>query len=207
MYPKLSCGQRLKGLSVIDYQKIADSVKHFEALKYTRIEAPWWVSQEISAITKPKDAHPDYFIPENRKSLVASGEQSLLYTANKGRLPKGRWLTVTPCFRNESIGVLNKKCFIKTELMITDVVTETARDLMISDAMEFFKKQVPNPDLLDLICIDNYGEISYDITYDSIELGSYGIRSCEFLDWIYGTGCAEPRLSRAISISARKRNV
>jgi len=35
----------------------------------------------------------------------------------------------------------------------------------------------------------------YDITYKDIELGSYGIRHCEFLDWIFGTGCAEPRLS------------
>lgn len=35
----------------------------------------------------------------------------------------------------------------------------------------------------------------YDITYKGIELGSYGMRKCEFLEWVYGTGCAEPRLS------------
>lgn len=184
---------------MIDYQKIADSIKFFETMSYTRIEAPWWVSPEISNITKPKDAG-NYYIPVNRKCLVASGEQSLLYTANKGRLPKGRWLTVTPCFRNESIGILSKKCFIKTELMITDQVTETARDLMISDAMEFFTKQVPNKNLLTVIKTED----GYDINYDGIEVGSYGIRSCEFLDWVYGTGCAEPRLSRAIKISQRK---
>jgi hypothetical protein len=34
-----------------------------------------------------------------------------------------------------------------------------------------------------------------DIEFAGIELGSYGIRSCDFLDWVYGTGVAEPRLS------------
>jgi len=32
------------------------------------------------------------------------------------------------------------------------------------------------------------------------ELGSYGIRSCEFLDWIYATGVAEPRFSSLINL-------
>jgi len=36
---------------------------------------------------------------------------------------------------------------------------------------------------------------SYDIEFNGIELGSYGIRECEYLSWIYATGCAEPRLS------------
>lgn len=31
-----------------------------------------------------------------------------------------------------------------------------------------------------------------------IELGSYGIRTCDYLEYIYGTGCAEPRLSQTI---------
>ena len=41
-------------------------------------------------------------------------------------------------------------------------------------------------------------DIGYDITINGEELGSYGIRKCEFLKWIYGTGCAEPRLSTLI---------
>lgn len=185
---------------MIDYQKIADSVKFFQEVGYTRIEAPWWVSLEISGITKPKDANAEYYIPENRKCLVASGEQSLLYTANKGRLPPGKWLTVTPCFRNESIGILSKKCFMKTELMITDEVNNRTLNKIIMDATEFFKSQVPDEKLL----VTEATPEGYDITYAGIEVGSYGIRSCEFLDWVYGTGCAEPRLSRAINIAHRK---
>ena len=37
--------------------------------------------------------------------------------------------------------------------------------------------------------------LSGDITADGIELGSYGVRECEFVRWIYGTGLAEPRFS------------
>lgn len=32
------------------------------------------------------------------------------------------------------------------------------------------------------------------------ELGSYGIRECEYLKWIYATGCADPRLSKIINL-------
>ena len=39
-------------------------------------------------------------------------------------------------------------------------------------------------------------DIGYDIEYNKVELGSYGIRENEYLTWIYGTGCAEPRLSK-----------
>ena len=40
--------------------------------------------------------------------------------------------------------------------------------------------------------------LSFDITYKDVELGSYGIRKCDFLTWIYGTGLAEPRLTRVM---------
>jgi len=35
---------------------------------------------------------------------------------------------------------------------------------------------------------------------EGYELGSYGIRECEFLTWIYGTACAEPRTSKLITL-------
>lgn len=190
---------------MINYHLIANSVDFYEKLGYARIEAPWWVSKEILNITKPSDTGPDFYIPENKKCLVASGEQGLLYTANKGRLPKGRYLTVTPCFRNESIGILSKKCFIKTELMITDDVSEASFYKIMNDALTYFKTVVPDPKLLTMQSSDDKTHLNMDILYDGIEIGSYGIRSCEFLDWVYGTGCAEPRLSRAIEISRRNR--
>lgn len=40
--------------------------------------------------------------------------------------------------------------------------------------------------------------VSYDIEYKGVELGSYGIRECSFLKWIYGTGIAENRTSNLL---------
>jgi hypothetical protein len=186
---------------MIDYRKLADSLDFYENLGYKRIEAPWWVSQEIMNITAPKDKVTDYYLPANKKTLVASGEQSFLYTAVKGRLPKGRYQTVTPCFRDESIGITHKKCFMKNELIITDRVDQDMLRKVIEQAEDFFKTQVPDVDKLKVVQTDQ----GYDIEYGGIEIGSYGIRSCEFLDWIYATGCAEPRLTRAIVINEKRK--
>lgn len=184
---------------MIDYGKIAKAVEFYSKhMGYTRVEAPWWVSEEIVNITKPGDAFGNYFIPENRKCLVASGEQSFLYMANKGRLPAGKYITVTPCFRNESIGLLSKKCFIKAELINTQKVDRATLDDMIGEAHDFLVHVVPNHKLIKLV---QTSDDSYDLEYDGIEVGSYGIRRREFLEWVYGTGCAEPRLTRAIKMS------
>lgn len=182
---------------MIDYRKLADSVDFYADKGYVRIEAPWWVSKEILDITTPPDIKQVYYLPTNKKCLVASGEQSFLYTAAKGRLPSGKYQTVTPCFRDESIGILSKKCFMKNELIITTDTLPATLDQAIQDSLSFFKTQVPNTSLLEVVKTD----IGYDITYGGIEVGSYGIRHCQFLDWIYATGCAEPRLTRAIAIS------
>ena len=79
---------------MIDYKIIAESISFYEKKGYSRIEAPWWVSEEILKLTAPKGVG-HYHIPKNNKCLVASGEQSFLYRANKGRLPKGKFQTTT----------------------------------------------------------------------------------------------------------------
>lgn len=186
----------------IDYLKIAKAEKFYSKRNYKKIDAPWWVSEEISKLTKPEGMQ-EFSIKENNKVLVASGEQSFLYMANKGRLIDGQYLTTTPCFRADSIGRLHKKCFLKTELIKTDIVNSKELEKMISIAYKFFLKYF-NKNQLQIIQTDKYAfDIELITNHDklnNIELGSYGIRSCEFLEWIYGTGCAEPRLSRAIQM-------
>jgi len=185
---------------MIDYEVLANANKFYESKGYIRVEAPWWVSQEIMNITKPEDQdQPNYFIPENRKCLVASGEQSFLYMAAKDRLPSGRYQTTTPCFRNESISGQSKKCFMKTELIITDKPDTPNLLALIEDAMEYFKFELWCAEVTaePLKLVDT--EDGFDIEYNGIELGSYGIRECNFLKWIYGTGVAEPRFSKAIN--------
>lgn len=184
---------------MIDYRKIADAIEFYKARGYTYIETPWTVSENIDNITKPAD-RPHMQLKHNNKCLVASGEQSFLYLFAKDYLPKGKYQTVTPCFRYEPYDGLHSKCFMKNELIITDDVTEENLRKVINDAKEFFSKYIN----VKVECIlDTYNKLSpmtYDIVTEDgeIELGSYGIRTCGFLKWIYGTGVAEPRLSKAI---------
>jgi hypothetical protein len=71
---------------------------------------------------------------------------------------------------------------------------------MIDQSLSFFKSVVPHKELVQVVPIldDTDNVLQYDIQYNGIELGSYGIRSCDFLEWIYGTAIAEPRLTLAI---------
>jgi hypothetical protein len=82
---------------------------------------------------------------------------------------------------------------MKNELIITDNVNQQALVEITDVALQFFSNYLPKNDL----SIVSEG-FNFDIHYKNIELGSYGIRTCEFLTWIYGTGCAEPRLSKII---------
>jgi hypothetical protein len=177
---------------MINYSIIADSIEFYEKEGFKRVEAPWTVTQATLDITKPVGA-TSFTIQEKDKSLVASGEQSFLYLYTKGFLPLGQFQTVTPCFRDDKFDALHTKYFIKNELIKTDSVTESDLYFVIDTAMEFFERWMGTGVVSELT-----GDYTYDILYKGIELGSYGIRKCDFLTWIYGTGVAEPRMTRTM---------
>jgi len=83
---------------------------------------------------------------------------------------------------------------MKNELIIAGSSKSEDLEKIIETAFSFFKGEVPNSELLSIVKTEQ----GFDINYGNIEIGSYGIRSCSFLDWIYGTGLAEPRFSRAL---------
>lgn len=178
---------------MIDYGKIDDCIKHYESKGYVRIETPWTVTPQIGDLTKPEGADDIRLHHNDNKVLVASGEQSFLYLYNKGFLPKGKFQTVTPCFRSDSFGPFHTKYFIKNELIITDEVSTKKLDEMVMMVKDHLDEAYQVP-----FYILPTTPTAYDILLDDIEIGSYGIRSCPFLDWIYGTGIAEPRLSKAL---------
>lgn len=177
----------------IDYRKIGAAQEFYEKRGFTILDAPWWATRDIVKLTFAEE--PGFFLPHSNKYLVASAEQSFLYLAAKGLLPKGSHQATTPCFRYEPQGSLHRKCFIKTELIKTDDVSELVLEKMIAEAMEFFSKFLPASELSVEKTKAFKADINFDILCGGRELGSYGIRSCQFLDWVYGTGCAEPRLS------------
>lgn len=176
---------------MIDYKNIQLSIDYYKLHNFSRIESPWTVTPYISGLTKPSDKI-DYKLEHNKKVLVASGEQSFLYLYLKGFLPKGRYQSVTPCFRDEIFDLTHTKYFMKNELIDTLHVNEENLMIVVGTCFEFFKKNLK--DSKDLMVVKT-SDTSYDIEYKGIELGSYGIRSCDFLEWIYGTGIAEPRFS------------
>jgi hypothetical protein len=59
--------------------------------------------------------------------------------------------------------------------------------------MNFFATHV-EPERLNII---QTSETNWDITLDSIEIGSYGMRELAELTFIYGTGLALPRFNQA----------
>lgn len=185
---------------LINYEVISKSIDFYESKGYKRIEAPWWVPEEIMMFTAPKDRSAKellYKLEKNQKCLVASAEQSFLYMANQGLLAPGTYQAVSPCFRDEVQGPGRRKFFMKNELINTENVNRDTLVDMIEHALEFFQSVVPNEKLLRTETTKE----GYDINYDGVEIGSYGIRENAILKWVYATGVAEPRLSYAIAKS------
>lgn len=176
---------------MIDYKILADSISYYEKHGFKRIETPWLVSEYVDNLTKPKEAI-SFQLKHNNKCLVASGEQSFLYLYLKDFLPKGSFQCTTPCFRNDSYSYTHTKHFIKNELIKTDIVNLTELNNIVDICLNFYKQYIPTVNVIKT-------DIGFDIEYNGMELGSYGIRENDFLQWIYATGCAEPRLSRIIN--------
>lgn len=175
----------------IDYKKISDSIFYYESLGYSYIEVPWVASKESMEITCPKDR---LLFSTFIGNLIGSGEQSFL----NGRqyLPKGKFLCATPCFRDEPVlDQYHLNYFFKTELIITHSQSYNDFHDIIGDAFGFFEKYINHSDKLRII----ETEQGKDIILNGIEVGSYGIRSYKGFDWVYGTGCAEPRLSQILN--------
>ena len=192
-------------MNLIDYQIIADAIKWYTSRGYEYIDACWMSTRQAVDITKPPGAsrmdvyagNDDGSIGHCYDSLVASGEQSfielMILGEKNGGIGPGRYLCVTPCFRDEPVrDEWHHNWFLKVELISAwpfDVRGEL-RD-MLHAARLFYDQYVPAETLKT--------DIGRDIVCDGIELGSYGLRSYENMNWIYGTGVAEPRLSQVIA--------
>jgi hypothetical protein len=180
-------------MSIINYKILYDSQSFYQGRGFQPIEVPWTVTKEISDITRPSSAK-EFQLKDRDKVLVASAEQSFLYLYNKGFLPKGKYSAITPCFRDEPFGVLHTKYFMKNELINTIEVSQKSLEELVETAMTFFREYIKDPDNLQR----QYTTDGIDILYKGYEIGSYGIRQCQFLEWVFGTGAAEPRFSRLI---------
>lgn len=204
----------------IDYELFGLALAHYRSFMFKQVEVPWWVTSDIANITKPTGVpeSSNYKLSVNGKCLIASGEQAFLYLANKGHLPFGKYQTVTPCFRNEAYDAYHSKQFMKLELIEllnpyampnSDVTVQEQVIALASAALSFFKErlhavadrvQLVKTGVVDPIAVKGTEQLDIVLALKSgreIELGSYGARATSFATWIYGTGLAEPRCTKA----------
>lgn len=211
----------------IDYVLFGRSIKYYEAYGFQLIEVPWWVSWEVMSVTAPHgvDLSKSY-IPMADKYLVASAEQSFLQMMFDGKLTKGKYMAITPCFRDDMEDELHQKYFMKLELIVVDPRNADSEfNAMINQANRFFNDLTTYRQLPSLI--SEYGSgamtstiishhchqvsvddprsiVARDILLQGIEIGSYGIRKYHKDErthtWVYGTGLAEPRFSTVLSV-------
>jgi seryl-tRNA synthetase len=173
----------------INWQRLMLAITYYNANGYKYIDLDWTVDKAISDITKPLDKK-DFFI--NDKVLVASAEQSFLQIIKNNKLKPGKYCGITPCFRDEIVDDLHSNYFMKVELIDTLEPNINGLNKMIKCAKLFFEEFIKTKTI-------ELAEELYDIeTLSGIELGSYGTRRTIAGEHVFGTGLAEPRLTKAI---------
>jgi len=193
------------------YSTINNSVTFYQLNGYKYIDTPWLVDEAVSNITKPADRQN--FNVKN-KVLVASGEQSFLQLITDKTFLPGKYCTVTPCFRDEDRETkFHKYYFLKTELIYWEYYNDSdstqlsrfqeIQRSMINLAKKFYSQYLPVKEQTISIESTNSPLIDIVSTNGDHELGSYGIRTYNDIIWIFGTGCAEPRLSNVINDSKK----
>jgi len=184
---------------MINYGLLAEALEYYQDQGYELIDVPWTVSKQSMNITAGEsiDLEKSKYIDDY---LVGSAEQSFLHMIRGGEISEGRFCAVTPCFRsNDPEDELHQKYFMKVELI--SITKEWWKwvpemEMMLTSAKDFFSQFV---DVEVVKTQDDRSDESYDIECHGIELGSYGIRHFENINWIYGTGLAEPRLSTVMN--------
>lgn len=187
----------------IDYVRLGLALEYYKRLGYTYIDLPWTVPEWVSNLTKPVDRRNLYLFGQHQSCLVASAEQSFLYKLIKEELPEGKYVGITPCFRDEEVlDSTHGNYFMKIELFSTLNVSVYALNNLIHDCKRFFEGFIPTE--IELTNTDTY---VIKTTFSNIELGSYGINmknipmpnfTYKEISWMYGTGLAEPRFSIAL---------
>ena len=181
-------------MSVISTKVLYEALQYYSESGYEMIDVPMLVDLEVSSHTKP-DGVPELY-HDKGFVYIASAEQSYIQLHKDGKLPNGKYMAVTPCYRHERfVSDTHYLMFMKLELIVVGDITFTncgeVIDQVCDDARDFYLLQ--GHDIVDRC--ENNEEVDL-VNSNGIELGSYGYR--KMLDgtgYVYGTGCAFPRVS------------
>lgn len=186
-------------MNIIDYGRIGAAIRYYSDLGYKYVEVPWAVPGWAINVTAPACSKP-MLAPGS--VLIGSAEQAFIYLEESGQLEKGKFVACSPCFRRgDDRSEFHQQTFMKVELYANDRTDIIAVQKMIEDARNFAQDQAADTDYrINVVATNDFTSIfSYDINLNDIEIGSYGSREHGALQWVYGTGVAEPRFSMAKS--------
>lgn len=175
---------------MMNWEALSKAVSFYKSHGFRYIDVPWVTTQEMMNVTKPDEKAKDRsFILENGLEMIASAEQGFITLLHENLLPKGRFVSCSPCFRGEpEYNAIHHPYFMKVELYSSDASAHEL-DYIIRTAERWFKQFGVTTSRVDI----NHSQI--DLEAKGIELGSYGFRSYNNQDFVYGTGHAEPRTS------------
>ncbi len=178
--------------NIIRWDFISQALDYYKNKGFQYAEVPWIVSEKAINVTLPSDKD---CVMTQLGPLVGSAEQSFIQLMMNNKLKYGNYIAATPCFRDDLEDKWHNKYFFKVELIkyieenkLNDVVKMTMMSL------DFFRKLANGTDLKIVPTEDGY-----DIELKGVEIGSYGLRKFENKMWVYGTGLAEPRFSKALN--------
>lgn len=165
---------------------------------FRAITVPALVSPEVMTHTCPIGVVDRRLRGEGTDTVVASAEQSFLQLEKEGTLKPGDWMALTPCYRDEPVmDEIHLPVFLKLELIRlsddSNFYTRSDAHSLAQKMTTFLMHQFNLPTEI----VET--EDGFDVMYEDLELGSYGVRrSLTGKSYIYGTGLAEPRTSIAI---------
>jgi hypothetical protein len=181
----------MKPYPPISWPRVARAIEYYESLGYAYLEVPWLVSEKALMATLPAGKKGTR---STDGPLVGSAEQSFIQMMLDGQMQLGKFMAATPCFRDDDEDEWHHRYFFKVELIdFAPNPMPSDMEKMISQALGFFELE----GAADVAPVTTAQGV--DIELRGIELGSYGIRSYEGFEWVYGTGLAEPRFSQALS--------
>lgn len=178
--------------TAINWARLGRAFDIFVASGYAPINVPWFVPKDVQLITCP---YPENIMEVGHHgALIGSAEQAFIHMTLNGEIAKGRYVALTPCFRDEPEDATHSKTFMKIELYATGLDLHAEMNRMIADAMAvMIELGGVVPDKIQT-------REGWDLDINGVETGSYGVRAARNISWAYGTGLAEPRFSYAIGL-------
>lgn len=186
---------------MIDWSRLARAVAFYTSRGYRYVEVPWLAPDDAVAITAPNRL---WRMPAQCMggTLIGSAEQGFLALSLDQTMGIGKFVSCSPCFRlAEDLDELHRTEFMKVELFRNDSTEEADLFDLMADARAFFHTEIPSWLRSNLRTVTTLE--GYDFDLGDIEIGSYGIRHdpANHLQWVYGTGVAEPRFSSAMQLN------